>query len=278
MREQYHRQIEELLSNYGRIDVLWFDGGETDWLSFGGDWVGAQWKRRSVGQHYRGGFNWGHDEVYAMLRRLQPDVVINGRADMPEDFHSREGWGALGNFDNQKPWELCVPIAGAWGYQPNLKPRPLKDYVQLLVEVAGRDGNLLLNAGPDRNGRIDPLQAERLRGIGGWLRKYGESIYTTRGGPFLPGAWGASTYRQNRVYIHVLKWPEHEDSLVLPPIPAKIVRVTALSGGKAAFVQSNQGVQVSLLPADRDDVDTILAIELDQVADRIGLVGVPAEP
>jgi alpha-L-fucosidase len=267
MREQYHRQVKELLSNYGRIDVLWFDGGETDWLSFGGDWSGAQWRKRPVGQHYKGGFNWRHDQVQSELRRLQPDVVINGRADMQEDFRSREGWGALGNFDNQHPWELCVTIAGAWGYQPNLTPKPLKDYIQLLAKVSGRDGNLLLNVGPDPNGRVDPAQAERLREIGAWLRKYGESIYATRGGPFLPGDWGASTYRDKTIYVHVLKWAD--EKLVLPAIPAKIVRATILTGGEAGFRQTENGIEISVPNSVRHDIDTIVALELESPAGAI---------
>jgi alpha-L-fucosidase len=246
---------------------LWFDGGETDWLSFGGDWSGAQWRKRPVGQHYKGGFNWRHDQVQSELRRLQPDVVINGRADMQEDFRSREGWGALGNFDNQHPWELCVTIAGAWGYQPNLTPKPLKDYIQLLAKVSGRDGNLLLNVGPDPNGRVDPAQAERLREIGAWLRKYGESIYATRGGPFLPGDWGASTYRDKTIYVHVLKWAG--DKLVLPAIPAKIVRATALTGGNADFHQNENGIEISVPDSARNDIDTIVALELATAAGAI---------
>ena len=90
------------------------------------------------------------------------------------------------------PCSPCVTIAGAWGYQPNLKPKPLRDYLQLLAKVAGRDGNLLLNVGPDANGRMDPPQVQRLREIGGWLAKYGESLYATRGGPFLPGSAASS--------------------------------------------------------------------------------------
>lgn len=268
MRAQYHRQISELLSNYGKIDVLWFDGGEADWLSFSGQWgPGAEWRKRPTGQHYHGGFSWQHDQVYAMLRRLQPDILINGRADMPEDFHSREGWGALGDFDNLHPWELCVPIAGAWGYQPNKLPKPLKDYIQLLANVAGRDGNLLMNVGPDRNGKIDPPQTERLRDIGEWLKKYGESIYATRGGPFLPGNWGASTHHDKTVYVHILKWPA--DKLGLPEIPARIIRATALTGGDASFIQSESGIEISVPDSARDDMDTIVALELDRSADTI---------
>lgn len=267
MRDQYHRQVEKLLSNYGKIDVLWFDGGETDWLNFGADWDGAEWKKRADGKHYRGGFSWQHDKVYTMLRRLQPNVLINGRADMPEDFHSRETDNALGDFDNQHPWELCTTIAGAWGYQPNMPPKPLKHYIQLLAKVAGRDGNLLLNVGPDPDGRIDPAQAERLREIGAWLGKYGESIYATRGGPFLPGEYGASTHRDNTIYVHILQWPG--DKLLLPAIPAKIMSVSVLTGGQARFTQTDRGIELSVPPAARSDIDTVIALQLDSPAASI---------
>jgi alpha-L-fucosidase len=264
MRAQYHRQMRELLSNYGKIDVLWFDGGETDWLNFGGDWTGAQWQKRPAGKHYSGGFDWQHDKVYAMLRRLQPNVVINGRADMKEDFHAREGDGALGDYDDQHPWELCTTIAGAWGYQPNMAPKPLKHYIQLLANVAGRDGNLLLNVGPDPDGRIDPEQAQRLREIGAWLGKHGDSIYGTRGGPFLPGTWGASTRSGNTIYVHVLAWPG--ETLTLPAIPARIVSASVLGGGAARVEQSAQRIEISVAPAARDDMDTVVALQLDSPA------------
>ena len=267
MREQYHRQVEELLSNYGQIDVLWFDGGETDWLDFDGDWSGAKWQKRPANQHYKGGFSWLHDQVYATIRRLQPQVIINGRADMPEDFHSREGDGALGDFDNKHPWELCTTLAGAWGYQPNKSPKSLKDCIQLLAKVAGRDGNLLLNVGPRPDGQIDPPQVQRLKEIGEWLGKYGESIYATRGGPFLPGDYGASTHRDQTIYVHVLKWPG--DKLVLPAIPAKIIRASALTGGEASFTQTGQAIEISVPAASRSETDTIIALQLDSSADVI---------
>ena len=275
MREQYHRQIEELLSNYGPIDVLWFDGGETDWLSFGGDWKGAKWTKRAPDQHYHGRFSWEHDQVYATLRRLQPGVVINGRANMPEDFHSREGDGALGKFDNKHPWELCTTLAGAWGYQPNKSPKSLAACIQLLANVAGRDGNLLLNVGPRPDGQIDPPQVTRLHEIGEWLGKYGESIYATRGGPFLPGSYGASTHHGKMIYVHVLKWPG--ETLALPALSAKIVRASALTGGNASFMQSADGIQISVPVADRSDLDTIVALELAQSADEMEPVEVSSK-
>jgi alpha-L-fucosidase len=272
MRDQYHRQMEELMSNYGNLDVIWFDGGETDWLSFRGDWDGAKWKPRPKGQHYHGGFSWQHDQVYSMLRRLQTQAIINGRADMPEDFHSREGDGALGDFDDQHPWELCTTLAGAWGYEPNKTPKSLKQCVQLLAKVAGRDGNLLLNIGMPPDGRIDPAQQDRLREIGQWLGKYGESIYGTRGGPFLPGAYGASTHKDKTIYLHILDWPA--DKLQLPAIPEKIVRGYLLNGDGVAFTQSEKGIEVSVPPDQRSDIDTVVALELDQPANIIVPVAV----
>ncbi|WP_082591405.1 alpha-L-fucosidase [Duganella sp. Root198D2] len=273
MRSQYHRQVERLLSNYGKIDVLWFDGGEMDWLNFGGDWAGAEWgvgwKKRAAGQHYAGAFSWRSEQVYARLRQLQPNVLVNGRADMPEDFHSREGDGALGDYDDRHPWELCTTIAGAWGYQPNMKPKPLKHYIQLLANVAGRDGNLLLNVGPGPDGRIDPEQAQRLREIGAWLEKYGQSIYGTRGGPFLPGEYGSSTRSGNTIYLHVLRWPGAK--LVLPAIPAKVLRATLLGGAAVDFKQSASGLAITAPPGAPAPIDTVIALQLDSPAAAIAV-------
>jgi alpha-L-fucosidase len=270
MRAQYHRQVEKLLSNYGKIDVLWFDGGETDWLSFAGEWSIGEWKKRPWGTHYKGGFDWQHGKVETAMRRLQPNILVNGRADMKEDFHSREGDGALGDFDNRHPWELCTTIAGAWGYQPNMQPKPLKHYIQLLANVAGRDGNLLLNVGPAPDGRIDAAQAGRLREIGAWLGKYGESIYDTRGGPFLPGTWGASTHRGKTIYVHVLNWTG--DKLALPAIPARVVRASVLGGGAAKVEQSARGIELTVPPSARNDIDTVVALQLDSPAEAIAPV------
>jgi alpha-L-fucosidase len=267
MREQYHRQVKELLSNYGQIDVLWFDGGEADWLNFGGDWVGAQWKKRPRGKHYKGRFDWQHKDVYAMLRQLQPNVIINGRADMPEDFRSREGDGALGDFDSEHPWELCTTLAGAWGYQANAKVKSLKNCVQLLVKVAGRDGNLLLNIGPKADGEIDPPQAQRLREIGQWLEIFGTSIYGTRGGPFMPNEYCVSTHRDKMIYVHILKRPG--ETLDLPPLPAKIIRASILKGEKIDFSQTEHGIKLPLSSSKFDDLDMIIVLELDSSSDNL---------
>jgi alpha-L-fucosidase len=270
MRDQYHRQMRELLSNYGKIDILFFDGGERNWLGFGGHWVsGAQWEKRPRGESYQGRFSWQTDQVYAMLRQLQPGVVINGRADMPEDYHSREGDRALGDFDSEHPWELCTTLAGGvWGWKPDGKIKSLRDCIQLLAKVAGRDGNLLLNVGPRPDGVIDPPQAQRLKEVGDWLAQNGESIYGTRGGPYLPGTYGVSTCRDQRIYVHVLDW-SGAGALRLPPIPAKVLRAHVLGGGPAGVNQTDRGIQISVPAADQVDIDTIVVLELDSPAGRL---------
>ena len=183
-------------------------------------------------------------------------------------------WGRDAKFGMFIHWGIfAIPGRGEWvqwNDQPNRMPRPLKDYIQLLAKVAGRDGNLLLNVGPDRNGHIDQPPAERLREIGAWLDQYGESIYATRGGPCLPAAWGVSTRRDNFIYLHVLHWPG--ETLALPAMPAKIVKVSALTGGVVQFVQSSNQLEISLPAADHSELDTVLKLELDSPANAIPLL------
>jgi alpha-L-fucosidase len=265
MRDQYHRQLNQLASNYGPLDILWFDGGETSWLGFGGvNFTNGAWRGRPAGQHYAGSFSWGHDEAIAELRRLQPSVIINNRTDAPAEFVSREGDRAMGGFDNQQPWELCTTLVdGPWGYQPEAPVKSLAYCIHLLVGAAGRDGNLLLNVGPMPNGQIDPAHAQRLAEIGDWLRQYGQSIYGTGGGPYMPGDFGVSTYRDKTVYVHILS--AVGATLALPALPAKIVDCKCLTGGSAACKQTNDGVTVTL-SGNADAADTIVALTLDSPA------------
>jgi len=263
MRTQYHTQMKELLSNYGPLDILWFDGGGKEWLSFGGEWQGAQWVKRPKGEPARTSFSWEDEKVETMIHQLQPKAIYNGRVDMRNvDFLCREGDGKLGDFDNEHPWELCTTLAGAWGYQKIAKVKPFKQCIQLLAKTAGRDGNLLLNVGPRPDGQIDPDQVGRLQEIGQWLEKYGESIYGTRGGPFLPVDWGVSTHKENIIYLHVLQWPK--DKLVLPSIRAKVVKAKVLTGGAVSFAQGDNGIELSVQSSDQNDIDTVIALELDQ--------------
>lgn len=147
----------------------------------------------------------------------------------------------------------------------NLKS--LKECVQTLVRCAGADGNLLLNVGPMPTGKIETRQAERLREIGAWLAKNGEAIYDTRGGPLKPGLWGVCTHRGNRVYLHILDWSPGEIR-----IPDLGVAVTGgrLLGGKNVSLSRRDGSYVLIIPKeDRQDIDTIVVLELAGPADSI---------
>ena len=268
MREKYHRQVEDLMSKYGKVDILWYDGGGLNWLAFGGLEFGggAGWHPRDRSKGYDGKFNWLDNEINNKARVLQPGLVINDRTATPADFESREGEGKMGEFNNKTPWEYCLCLAATWGYRPGTHPLPLEKCIQLLVNTAGRDGNFLLNVGPRPDGQIDLEQLERLKEIGEWMGKNGESIYATRGGPFLPGTYGASTFHDNKIYVH---WLAPGSKLLLPAIPAKIQNVSLIGGGKPEFSQSEKGIEITLPAEQREKPDTILVMELDRPAKEL---------
>lgn len=205
MRTQYHREVDDLARNYGPIDLVWFDGGGKSWLGFGGvEFNKGVWRRRPADKAYSGRFDWQDDEVVSRLRAAQPGVIINDRTDAPADWHSREGVNRLGEYDDQTPWELCFTLAGAWGYQPNAKPRSMAELVSLVTRVATRGGNTLINVGPAPDGSIPKDQVQRLEELGEWLAVHGSAIYKTRGGPFLPVDAVGSSRKGNSAFLHVL--------------------------------------------------------------------------
>jgi alpha-L-fucosidase len=273
MREQYQRQVSELATHYGKLDIMWFDGGGVDWLGFNGVNFKGGWQARPKGQHYTGSFSWHDDQAIDNLRKIQPSIIINDRTDAPADFQSREGDQAMGDFQSKYPWELCTTLTvGAWGYQPNAILKTRDEIILLLVGAVGRDGNLLLNVGPRPDGQIEPAYASRLREVGDWLHQYGQSIYGTRGGPYLPGDFGVSTYRDRTVYLHILK--PIGRTLMLPPLSARILKCTTLTGGEATCTQSVAGIDVTL-SGNTDLVDTIVALSLDSSAAQIAPIATP---
>ncbi|HOW70886.1 MAG TPA: alpha-L-fucosidase [Phycisphaerae bacterium] len=234
--EYLHGQLRELCSRYGRVDIIWFDG------------LGGTAK------------DWDSENLFKVIRTLQPHVLLNNRAGLPGDFGTPEQ--TIGRFDIKRPWESCITICQQWAWKPNDNLKSLKECVHTLVRCAGGDGNLLLNVGPMPSGEIEPRQVEVLRGIGQWLKAAGEAVYGTRGGPFMPGLWGASTHRGKKVYLHVLEWPDGEELLVLPAIPARIVASSLLGGGTVTVEQGEKGITVGVRAADRRDPDTIVVLEL----------------
>ena len=136
-----------------------------------------------------------------------------------------------------------MTICRQWSWKPNDEMKSRKECIQTLIRTVGGDGNLLLNVGPMPDGRIEPRQVERLKEIGDWLDKYATGIYGTRGGPFKPGEWGASTCQGDKIHLFVMSWPQ-DGPLQLPPIPDKVVGWKALSGGSVTVKQTAEGVTV----------------------------------
>jgi len=246
--EFLHGQLREICSNYGKVDIIWFDG------------LGGTAK------------DWDSENLFKMIRQLQPHVIINNRAGLPADHDTPEQ--RIGKFQNDRPWETCMTICRQWAWKPNDQMKSLKQCIDTLVCVVGGDGNLLFNVGPMPDGRIEPRQVERLKEMGAWLEKYGQSIYATRGGPFMPGPWGASTYKDNTIYIHVLNWPG--EKLSLPPIPKKIIASHVITGGNATITQTEESIEISIPEDCRREIDTIIKLELDGPAEEIAPVSLPS--
>ncbi|MHC4072470.1 MAG: alpha-L-fucosidase, partial [Planctomycetota bacterium] len=199
-------------------------------------------------------------------------VIINNRAGLPADHDTPEQ--RIGKFQNDRPWETCMTICRQWAWKPDDQMKSFKQCIQTLVKTVGGDGNLLFNVGPMPDGRIEPRQIERLKEMGAWLNKYGRSIYATRGGPFKPGGWGASTHKGNTVYVHVLNWPGEQ--LVLPPVPKKVIASSVLTGGAASVKQTDEAIEISVSRAYRQEIDTIIKLQLDGPAGELAPVGLPS--
>ena len=242
-----HGQIRELCSRYGKVDIIWFDG-------LGGSAA-----------------DWDAAKLFRMIRMLQPHIILNDRAGLPGDHETPEQ--VVGGFRMDRPWESCMTIGTQWSWKPDDQVKSLKECLQTLVHVAGGDGNLLLNVGPGPDGRIAPEQAHRLKEMGSWLRSYGSSIYGTRGGPFKPGRWGASTRQKDTIYLHVLDWSAGD--IRLPPLGRKILSHEVLTGGAATVKETDSGLVVSVAPEQRQDIDTIVALRLDGPAGEIAPLDVP---
>jgi alpha-L-fucosidase len=233
--EYMHGQVRELLTNYGRVDVIWFDG-----LS-------------GVAK------DWDAKRLLPMIRQLQPNILINNRCGMPADFDTPEQ--TIGAFQTARPWESCITICNQWAWRPNDPMKSLAQCIQTLVTCAAGDGNLLFNVGPMPTGEIEPRQVERLKEMGRWLAQYGESVYGTRGGPFKPPNGVLSTRHGSTVYVHVLKWSG--DAIILPALPKKIVASSVLTGGVVQVTQNDQQIAIVMPKANRQEIDTIVRLELN---------------
>jgi alpha-L-fucosidase len=258
-------QLKELLTGYGPIGVLWFDG---------------QWEH-----------NWNNtrgEDLYKYVRSLQPDIIINSRVGRAGgDYGLDRASGMLGDYATpeqtipehairDQPWETCMTMNGNWGFNAadhNFKSAT--ELVQKLADIAGKGGNFLLNIGPTAEGAIPGESAELLKQIGAWMKVNAESIKGTIAGPFDSNPWGACTMRPHagsdsttRLYLHVFKWPK--DGVVrVPGLLNEVVGATVLGGAPVSKFDNGDGAEVVLhcQAAAANAHDTVISLEIKGAPD-----------
>ncbi len=254
-------QLSELLTKYGDVAIIWFDG-----LSNQAKYNGRRF----------------HD----LIHRLQPATLINNRIGLPGDYDTPEQFipkaiptnktprmggtdladksvaaGVVPKPEEFRLWETCVTINGTWGYNKNdTKYKSTQQLIRMLIEVASKGGNFLLNVGPTPEGTIQPEFEERLRGIGAWLKVNGDSIYGTTYGPLQDLSFGRSTQKGNTVYVHVFDWPSGD--LEIKGMKGRVASATLLAGAQPLkFTQSGDVLRLKVPAQAPDPNATVIALK-----------------
>lgn len=255
-------QLTELLTNYGPIGAIWFDG----WWDHEGDKVP---------------FDWHLPEQYELIHRLQPSCLVgNNHHKAPfegEDIQIFErdlpGEMTTGFSDkvadvSSLPLETCQTMNGMWGYKvEDTNYKSSDEIIRLLVSTSGKGANLLMNIGPQANGELPAVSLQRLKEVGQWLKQYGPSIYATRAGDVSPQAWGVTTRRADSLFVHVtapqtlVPNADGQPVLYLPMGKQKVKAVTHfLSGQALPWRRTSTGIAITL-PAPTSDPDYVMVVE-----------------
>jgi alpha-L-fucosidase len=269
-----HEQIRELLTDYGQIDILWYDG---DWPDLAGRW-GFQPTDAEMAEA------WQSRKLNRMARRLQPVILVNDRCGMAGDFGTPEqslDWiDATLQGESKRPWELCDTLGDLWGYAPvDRNRKSIREVLLRLITCVSRDGNYLLNIGPRPDGSIPAWQKNKMEQIGEWVRCHGDSIYGCEGEwhrPFTTGLapWRA-TRKGNNLYLHLFRYPGSRPFAVARHHPYHIVR--------ARLLDTRQSLRLEREPA-RDILHGLPARSPDPITPvleltvRTGRVKVPPAP
>lgn len=226
-----HAQVRELLSGYGRIDILWFDGA---WPDLSGRWgfdptdedMAAAWRSR---------------ELCRMARRLQPSILVNDRTGIAGDFGTPEqsvDWiDATLKGESSRPWELCDTLGDLWGHAPvDRNRKTVREVLLRLVTCVSRDGNMLLNVGPRADGSIAAWQQTMMQRIGDWVGRHAASIYGCEGEWHRPFTTGLAPWRVTRkggkLYLHLFRYPGTRPLAVARHHPYRVVRARLLDTGQ----------------------------------------------
>ena len=246
-------QLTELLTNYGPIGAIWFDG---------------YWDQKNNPK-----FDWHLDEQYSLIHRLQPSCLVannHHKAPKPgEDLQTFEqdlpgqntaGY-SKGTVIGQLPLETVMTMNKVWGYDITDKKYKSSEYIiQHIIKAAGNNANYVINIGPRPDGKLPVEAVERLKAIGDWMGRYGETIYGTRGGIVRPHDWGVTTQKGNTLYVHIMNCQDR--ALFLPLTERRVASARMYDGHQKVRVSKNaEGVTLEL-PAVPKGVDTIVELTL----------------
>ena len=252
-------QLEELLTKYGDIGVLWFDG---------------EWER-TWNQNY------GRD-LYSYVRAKQPAILVNnrvgaGRAGMQGLTREGEFGGDFGTPEQEIPptglpgvyWETCMTMNNNWGYNKNDSNwKSTRTLVRMLADIASKGGNFLLNVGPTAEGLFPQPSIDRLREIGRWMDVNGESIYATNASPFQKLDWGRCTSKPvdggTRLYLHVFEWPS-AGSLIVPGLfnaPRGAYLLSDSARRPLEVTRKEDSLVIRVPPQAPDSIDSVVVLDV----------------
>jgi len=247
-------QVRELLTNYGKISLLWID------------YEGSPSPVKPK-------------EIYELAKKLQPGIIVNNRLDV---FHTDESHAFVGPYGDYAtpegfvagygaiPWETCTNLGHQWAWRPKDTPRPIREASTTLLRCVGGNGNLLLNVGPDSLGQIPADFQERLLELGDWLKVYGRSVYQTKGGPYTPTNDYLCTFSGKNMYLNILSMKS--DTLTLPAFPGKIRDASLVNGKKVLFIQDKKYLKLIIPASDRREISTLVTITVKEPLEKVALI------
>lgn len=248
-----NNQLTELLTNYGPIGAIWFDG----WWD----------------QDQNPDFDWQLPGQYELIHKLQPACLVgNNHHQVPfegediqifeRDLPGENKAGLSGQDISSLPLETCETMNGMWGYKiTDQNYKSTRTLIHYLVKAAGKDANLLMNIGPQPDGCLPQVAVERLKEMGEWMKTYGETIYGTRGGCVAPHPWGVTTQKGDRLFVHILDL--QDKALFLPLEGQKVKRAMDFASRQALKFKRVDGGIVLQLDEVPTEVDKVVELQLD---------------
>ncbi|MEO5650784.1 MAG: alpha-L-fucosidase, partial [Ginsengibacter sp.] len=254
-------QLTELLTNYGEISGIWFDG---HWDQTEPE--GAADRSSRV--------NWHYDEIYGLIHKLQPQCMIGNNHHMTpfdgEDFQMFErdlpGENKSGlsfqQASDELPLETCETLNGSWGFNiTDSKYKSTDELIHLLVRAASLNANLLLNIGPLPNGSIQPQFSSRLDSVGNWIKRYGSTVYNTRGSSIKKQNWGVVTESTDEIYLHV--FDANTTSIAIEKFPYQPGKLyTVKDNVPVKYIFKNGKLLIDISGINRDVFDTVLKLKI----------------